>query len=92
LKSAEFSADFFILCGFLDALFASGVPLYADEAKITPSASEWLQPCVLHLSKNLKAGNSKQKTLLPKLWQKRFCLFDINSHPSKIHHRRPVWD
>ena len=45
LKSAEKnSADFFFLCGFLVAIWLSGVPLYAYENQITPSASEWLNP------------------------------------------------
>jgi hypothetical protein len=34
------SADFLILWGFLVALLPSVVHLYADDGKITPSASE----------------------------------------------------
>ena len=38
-KSVEKSTDFLILCDFLVALLLSAVPLYGDENKITPSAS-----------------------------------------------------
>ena len=38
-KSVEKSTDFLILCGFLVALLLSAVPLYGDENKISPSAS-----------------------------------------------------
>ena len=52
-KTAEKSAVFFILCGFLAALSLSGVPPYADENEITSSASESSQPSV---SLNLFVG------------------------------------
>ena len=38
-KSVDFSTDFLILCGFFVALLLSAVPLYGDENKITPPAS-----------------------------------------------------
>ena len=46
LKTAEKSAVFFNICGFLAALSLSGVPPYADENEITSSASEASQPSV----------------------------------------------
>ena len=44
LKTAEKSAVFFILCGFLAASELSGVPSYADDSPATSSASEAFQP------------------------------------------------
>ena len=39
-NAADFSAVFPILCGFLVALWLSGVPSYTDENQITPSTSK----------------------------------------------------
>ena len=44
LKSAERSADFFILCGFLAAFWPSVVHLYADENQSAASASNCDNP------------------------------------------------
>ena len=48
-RSAEFSADLFILRGFLVALWLSAVPPYGYETQITPSASKSSRPIICRI-------------------------------------------
>jgi len=69
-KSVEKSTDFLILCDFLVALLLSAVPLYGDENKISPSASNWDSPLNSNFDLSGRCGGDAFEKLFDKTLRK----------------------
>ena len=65
----------FFMCGFLDALDLSPVPLYGDDRLITPSASKPISPCFTIIKKVRFCTTYMQKDGKIKRFSRLFMCF-----------------